>query len=113
MNDIERFVAARTENPAFKEPFSERIPAAIARAKELLDGYDWKCLGSLTKGHDDFLTATEVALAEALWWAHHEAVYKILRQGWDEHEAWENEDNDPCTHCAPLMAFTTKVESLG
>lgn len=108
-----------------------RIPAAIAKAEGLLERdkqpfpecpnhmrgnhpHSDACIGFFrTRRVVKEFTATEVALAKALFRAHHEAVFKILQVGWDKHEEFESEDGDePCTHCVPLRAFTEKVESL-
>ena len=91
--------------------WSTRIPAAIEKGKKLFGDIH----GTPVVSHEVngvVVTAGEVALADALFKAHHEAVYKILRVGWDEHERFEAEDGgEPCTHCAPLRAFTEKIES--
>ena len=89
-----------------------RIPVAIADGEKKLEGYEVMVVPPHTGGNDTRLTvgitAGEVALAKVLFKAHHEAVYKILRVGWDEHEKFEGS----CTDCAPLRTFTEKIESL-
>ena len=99
--------------------WSTRIPAAIEKAERILGRRETaECVGEGAvfiprDSPDRTITRNEVALAKVLFQAHHEAVYKILRTGWDEHEAFETRDGDePCTHCAPLRVFTEKVEAL-
>ena len=49
------------------KPYSERIPAAIANAERMLDGYEWKCFEDRGRGIDNYLTAGELAAVKALW----------------------------------------------
>jgi hypothetical protein len=79
--------------------WSTRIPAAIARAKEFVGDASWRETQPPSPTVK-IITREEVALAEALWetWAMHKDC------------------DDSCVEAVPdpaLIAFTTKVESLG
>ena len=79
--------------------WSTRIPAAIKKAKELTEG------GLIVIcERDQYLTAGEVALAEALW--QHEDDYGALHSG--EHDG----GCAGCVNIRALIAFTEKVEKL-
>ncbi len=77
---------------AMNESWSSRIPAAIEKAEKLLDGK--------VRYYDQDLTATEVALAKALW-----ELYPC--NDGESHCC----DFEPAT-CQALRDFCTKVESL-
>ena len=78
--------------PIEAQPWSSRIPAAIEKAEKLLDGK--------VRYYDQDLTATEVALAKALW-----ELYPC--NDGESHCC----DFEPAT-CQALRDFCTKVESL-
>lgn len=84
------------------KPWSVRIPDAIARAKELVkrDAGDWYANDKAV-----VITATEVALAEALW-----DYTQILMHGTEKQAMLERH---PTIYNAPaLIAFCEKVEAL-
>lgn len=89
--------AGYTYKDLAEQPWSVRIPSAITRAEEYLGGTDSRMSGAFgtTLYLDKILTATEVALAKALYgeWGEH----------YSEAEEWLYE---------ALQAFTEKVESL-
>ena len=76
-----------------KPPLATRIPAAIKRAKEPFAANPMLRVVGVGTG---WVTATEVALAEALW-----KTYRALNSESGE-EHWPT----------PLIAFTEKVEAL-
>ena len=73
------------QRPDLTPSWATRIPAAIKRAEELVGPDDWYANDSSTV----VVTATEVALAEALFYSNHE----------------DNPD-------AALRAFTENIEAL-
>ncbi len=78
--------------------YFERIPAAIARGKELFKWGDKAFVARWRPGKNVALTAGEVALAEALWI-----------------EFGDDIMGDPGTCAKPLealIAFTEKIERL-
>ncbi len=81
--------------------YSKRIPAAIARGKELLEGRDgWFPQLPLSEP----LTAGEVAAVDALWGLH--VIAFAVHVG--EHDCAANEYGP----CQALAAFCEKVEGL-
>ena len=77
----------------------DRIPAAIEEGKRLLDEEPWVMLNPKTLEHrGTIITATEVALAEALWNTH--------RKYCDEYN-WDYNEPPPA-----LIAYTEKIESI-
>ena len=82
--------------PREQAPYSVRIPAAITRAEALTERSDFR-VSSITL--EVFITATEVALAKALW-ENYKSLNELRGQG-------EEELLPPS-----LIAFTEKVESL-
>ena len=82
--------------------WSSRIPAAIAKAEKLLDVEGVPRGFFLPAGNPDgALTATEVALAKALW-----DTEVLFEEGFKE--SWEPLGGSG----KALIAFTEKVESL-
>ena len=91
-------VAQHELSPSQKREWSSRIPAAIAKAESLTNGHDHRV--ALEEGSLTIITATEVALAKALW------------ELWVEYcDAldWEEAGDTPPP---ALIVFAQKVESL-
>ncbi len=76
--------------------YSERIPAAIAKGKELTAGQDFTHRHIWAERKDVYFTAGEVALAEAL----HKTYRALNAESGEEH--WPD----------PLIAFCEKMEGL-
>lgn len=88
-------------------PWSTRIPASIARAKELTaERPYWMFIQGEYPALNNYLTATEVALAEALW-GHLDSFGAWARADEPSVQEWIHETQEA------LREFTTKVESLG
>ncbi len=84
-------------------PWSSRIPAAIAKAESLTNGHDHRV--ALEEGSLTIITATEVALAKALW--------ELCLHEQRDNEREELGDSAECSSgYEALEAFTEKVESL-
>ena len=87
-------------------PYSERIPAAIKHAKELLDVEGVPRGVFIPNGNPDgSITATEAALAEALW-------KTVLEGGDPECTGGGHIVGSGCWACDALIAFTEKAEKL-
>ncbi|KKK79384.1 hypothetical protein LCGC14_2834060 [marine sediment metagenome] len=83
------------------KPWSERIPAAIAKAKELVGPDDWYVNDDTTA----VITAGEVALASALWG-------EFFSGTPEEFDATVAEGQlDQCDEA--LSAYCEKIERLG
>ena len=97
---------ARRE-PVADKPWSERIPTAIAKGKEKLEGYEIVVVPPHIGGNDTRLTvgitAGEVAMATALWEA---AQCPICR----EKKLVTHFHDEPRQYPLPLIAFTETLE---
>ncbi len=88
------------------DPWPARIPAAIAKAEELLarEGGASGCVLRFGEETRNALTKTEVALAKALW--------KSQCPDSRTDVPGVHEVELPCPHHAALRAFCEKVEEL-